>query len=739
MESFRLKALLVAMVVLPFAGSVQAEQAATTESKSNKRLLNEVVIIDSAVDPAAQTGASYKVTKEELEQFGYTDINRILRDVPGVYIQEEEGFGLRPNISIRGAVAKRNSKLTMMEDGVLIAPAPYADPAAYYFPYSGRMSGIEILKGPEVLRYGPHTVGGAVNLLSTPIPDAEQGQVDVETGTFGNQKTHAWYGSQEGQWGFLVETYRHNNSGFQQIDDSNRDTGFAIQDHVVKLRWRSSANATFAQQVDLKAQYSEEVSNASYIGLTDADYRANPTRRYGLTELDQMNNRHSLFQLRHQIALADEGVLTSSIYRTDFFRDWYKVSDINGQGVGGFLYDANTDAAKQDILDGVAAATVRVKSNARDYFGQGIQSEYSDAFYVGSVRHEWLFGARYHEDEVSRYQPADTFSQDANGNLSYVSTSVVGAGDNRVGEAEALSFWAQDRMILDRWQITTLLRYEDIKTLETRYSDGKPRKVVSGTPKRFNTDELMAGIGATYALTEEVTLLGGVHQGFTPAGAGATTQPEESVNWELGGRYRSGDRSVDAIAFFSDYSNIVQDCTVAAPCTGGVTTGSTQIGEAEVFGLELAYRDVLYRRGSWSVPARLTWTWTDAEISGSAISGSGDPNIAESGDGLPYLAEQMVAVTVGLDNGTGWASYLSGTLRDGVCIAYGCGRVNDPLLGTDTFWTFDLASHYQLTQNAEVYARVENLLDEQAIASRSPAGIRVNMPRYAGVGFKVSF
>jgi Fe(3+) dicitrate transport protein len=323
--------------------------------------------------------------------------------------------------------------------------------------------------------------------------------------------------------------------------------------------------------------------------------------------------------------------------------------------------------------------------------------------------------------------------------LDYVSTGAVGAGDNRVGEAEALSFWAQDRMILDRWQVTTSLRYEDIKTVETRYSDGKPRNVVSGVPKRYSTEELMAGIGATYALTDAVTLLGGVHQGFTPAGAGGTTKPEESVNWELGGRYRSGDRSVDAIAFFSDYSNILQDCSVSAPCAGGVTTGSVQAGKAEVLGLELAYRDVLYRSGSWSVPARLTWTWTDAEISGSAITGSGDPDIAESGDGLPYLAEQMVAVTVGLDNGTGWASYLSGTLRDGVCITYGCDRVNDPRLGTDTFWTLDLASHYQLTQSAEVYARVENLLDEQAIASRSPAGVRVNMPRYAGVGFKVKF
>ena len=137
--------------------------------------MNPIVVLKnlSRIDtPFLRTpGSSDVVSSIELKRFNDNDINRIISRIPGVYIQEEDGFGLRPNIGMRGTGVERSSKINIMEDGVPISPAPYSSPAAYYSPTAGRMHAIEARKGASQIKYGPNSTGGSLNYVSTPIPE----------------------------------------------------------------------------------------------------------------------------------------------------------------------------------------------------------------------------------------------------------------------------------------------------------------------------------------------------------------------------------------------------------------------------------------------------------------------------------------------------------------------------------------------------------------------------------------
>ncbi len=149
--------------------------ASTSALAADPARLDEVLIIGNVENARTLPGSGSVIDAEQLKTEITTDINQVLKTVPGIYVREEEGSGLRPNIGIRGATGERSEKITLMEDGVLIAPAPYSNPAAYYFPTAMRMSGVEVIKGASLLRYGPQTTGGVLNMVSTPIPEENGG------------------------------------------------------------------------------------------------------------------------------------------------------------------------------------------------------------------------------------------------------------------------------------------------------------------------------------------------------------------------------------------------------------------------------------------------------------------------------------------------------------------------------------------------------------------------------------
>lgn len=708
---------LIALAVAGLPLSAAAEQSSI--AFNTLPVMETISIIGTKEEARQVPGSSAVVDADQLQTEVVTDINQVMKTVPGVYVQEEEGFGLRPSIGIRAASAGRTSKVTVLEDGIMMAPAPYSNPAAYYFPTTFRMSAIEVLKGAPQLRYGPQTTGGVINLVTTSIPETRSGRVVAGFGEHNQQDLHAHYGDTEGDFGWLIETVQRSNSGFKDIDRSNRDTGFDISDYVAKFQWSGERHSLGA-----KAQYSEEVSNETYLGLTDADFHANPNRRYGLSEIDQMNNRHRGFSTHYQFQATDNVSFNAIGYYNEFARNWFKIgTNLVDQANAG-------DQDAQAILDGDLDATgLGYKNNNRGYESYGV--ELNTRILAGS--HSLEVGVRDHEDSMDRFQPVEIYDQ-IDGNLVLRDLVEPTGGDNRLEGAEALSFW-----ITDNWQVTDALtlnlalRYEDVESYRDQFND--PERTDLGSRRGNSSNEWLPGASFTFDLNEQWQLLGGVHKGFSPLGGGATEQqePETSTNYEAGVRFGQGSLFAELIGFYSDFSDMTENCSIATPCSDGSESGNFTTGEAVVSGIEFQLSHTR-QWGGYTVPMSLSYTYSSAEITAdNPVSGARD------GDRLAQIPENMLSLRLELDNNNGWRNYAVAKYTDDSCLSLGCNRSGSELDRNESLFVVDLVSRYDLSQSTTVYAKLENAFDEQVIVARYPLGPRPNKPQTLSMGIDYRF
>ena len=104
-----------------------------------------------------------------------------------------------------------------MEDGINIAPAPYAAPDSYYAPITGTMHALEILRGSSQYRFGPHNTGGSLNYVTTPIDFGQRYYASASYGHGDDIVTHDYFNyGMAGDYGavaILGEMYYRNGGG----------------------------------------------------------------------------------------------------------------------------------------------------------------------------------------------------------------------------------------------------------------------------------------------------------------------------------------------------------------------------------------------------------------------------------------------------------------------------------------------------------------------------------------------
>ena len=739
------KPLFIILFSLGYSGIYSQEQQVKKDSvyQLQEIVVSSQQILGSKFKARNRTGSAYYISPEEIRRLGYTDINRMLKAVPGVNMYEEDGFGLRPNISLRGTKAERSERISIMEDGVLAAPAPYSAPAAYYFPNVARMEAIEVLKGSSQVQYGPFTTGGAINLVSTPIPNCFSGKANISYGSKNTFKSHTSVGSSWKHFGYMVEYLRYQSDGFKKYED-HAAKGFKRNDIIAKIRVKTDHVKGVNHALELKFGYADENSDETYVGLSADDFKKTPFLRYPGSQMDKLKTDHRQWVATYLLTFSNKLKITTNAYYNYFHRNWYKLNDVRAgitskekRSIADVLVDPETNIRYFDILTGKTdreEEALLVRANNRTYRSRGIQTRAEYRFNLNEFFFDLEFGLRYHADEEDRFQWDDSYSM-KNKKMVLFMEGIHGTNANRVTSANALAGYLLAKLRYDAWTVTAGLRYEDVDLLKKDYTKedlARSGKVRIETPNHARV--LIPGVGLHYQLMPATSVFFGIHKGFAPPSAELYQKPESSVNMELGTRVAIGNFRAELIGFYNNYSNMLGSDLAASGGAG--TLEQFNVGEARVKGAEfLVQYQPLPKNCNVRLPLQVSYTYTDTEIRNSFESHSWG-NVVR-GDEIPYIFKHALNMQLGIECKWFYAN-IGARYNSDMRTSPGQGTIAEREKVPANL-IFDASLNVFVNKYLTVRLNAINLTNRVYLTSRHPAGLRAGHPFGIYAGANVQF
>ena len=666
------------------------------------------------------------VSKTEVLEFRDTDINKVISQVPGVYLQEEDGYGLRPNIGMRGSGLERSSKINMMEDGVLISPAPYSSPAAYYSPTAGRMESFEIRKGSSQVKYGPHSTGGAINYISASIPKELDFNGLLSLGDYGSQVAKFKSGMSSKNYGIMFQTHNEKARGFKELQGGG-NTGYDKNDFLFKARVNTSSDLALLQ---LKLSSTDEISNETYLGLTRDDFDQNPFMRYRASQKDKMDADHEQISLTAILKPFENLDITSTLYDNNFHRNWYKLNKVNGHGIGSILSDdTSTDSTYQLLSTNNSIDDIYdIKANNRIYESSGLQAVLRSNFKFFGKQNDLMFGFRIHSDAMNRFQKSDKYKMN-NGNLIMTTEGVWGEGskNNRLYTAKANSLFIENELSLNRTIMTVGSRMESINLERKDWGSDVNRDSTASSIKKDKLEVFIPGIGLSYQLFQGAQFFTGMHKGFSPPGPGFDDEdevlPEESNNFELGLRFNQGFHNAELVTFYNDYKNLLGEDTEAS---GSGTYAQFNGGKVLINGIEFSYSNLI-KINKLLFPFSFSHTYTIAKFKNNFDSDYDPWGNVSINDELPYVPRNMLHARIGIEMGKS-QTYLRFKHIDKTRTVAGKDKLSE-INSTDAINAVDFASKYKINKNIIFEIKVYNVTNSKSSVANRPAGLRPNMPR----------
>ena len=692
---------------------------------------------------ARQPGSATQIQAREVELIQPIGTQELLENIPGVYAAPDDGFGNgRLSIGIRGLNPRRASRVLVLEDGIPIQPALYVYPNMYYNPPVERVDQVEVIKGSGAIRYGPQTMGGVINYVTSRPRASLGGEGQIATGENGYLSLFGEVG------GFGSRRLKPEVQVLFKRGDGYRDNNSFYQANVTG---KLNVLAGPQRALFVKANLNTERYGATYTGLTEFSFDQDPT--FNPKRDDQFDVRRAALDFIYN---REQSAYVSSVTRTYlnvFDRRWWRENDV-------FIRASDLDAYREDPssvgfvnpLD--PADKVRV-GNGRNNFGilrtfyvAGIEQAYTLNHSLLGKGASLEAGARLHierfiDDRVIGDSPGDrsgdfltTRPDETTADPDDVIVEVKEAGGVRAKsqryETAALSFFASEKVTLGGLEVTPGVRFEV-------FEQSRVDRLNGSRLEDKTTAVLLPGLGFNYALPGEAShLYGGVHRGYTPPSSGALTlfnadglvEAEKSWNVEAGARGAFPLLSFDASAFFL----YLQD--LAAPARGTVirdASGALNLGSARTFGLESAVTLNGSRYG-FLPDLSVNYTLLETEILDASVRSAvltNTPAVDVSGNELPYAPRHTLGVALSRTLGPATARvdvrHVSSVFTDYENLGFTTGRGDTGPVPSYTLLGGSL--QYALRSGVQLQLTVKNALDEVYVGSRlhsNPTQITAN-------------
>jgi Fe(3+) dicitrate transport protein len=648
--------------------------------------------------------------------------NELFKNVPGLNIVEEEGAGLRTNISIRGLDPDRSRTVLMLEDGIPVALAPYGEPEMYYTPSIDRMSSVEIVKGSGSILFGPQTIGGVINYITPDPPASSLLTLNLKSGTGGLNTGQVLYGTTFGNTGI--------SAGFLHREaDKIGTTTFSLNDLYTKIKLVTGSNS----RVGIKLSAYDETSNSTYVGITQTMYDRGEYYT-NVAPDDKLNIRRYAGSISHELFLSSKSMLKTTLFGYTTSRNWLR-QDFSRTAPATLFGEAFGDTT---IPGGAIYPKNSTGNRNRQFEVVGIEPRFMSSYNLMNLKNEVEGGFRF------LYEKA--YEQRVNGKKAGALSGDLKEDETRTGYAGSV-FLLNRIFITENFSAAPGVRVESFNFHRDIYRLNSKDTLIQA---KSDLVSVIPGIGVNYNFTD-VTLYGGVHRGFAPPrikdainndGVDLQLDAELSWNYEAGVRAKLFNKLQFETTFFMlDFSNQV---IPVSQSSGGLGAGLVNGGRTLHRGVEAGILFEILQKHISDVQVNLkaNATYSNSEYNSDRFIVEGGQTINIKGNILPYAPE--LTLCGGVEFMYGGISLLVNTTYVGEQYSDELNTFEAPATGLSGiipshFLVNTTAKYFFPGINSSVFLSAKNLLDERYISTRRPEGIRAGLPRMITGGIELMF